>query len=142
VPWSDVDVLLLGRGGSRSITITNDKERLSEAEIERMIAEGEKFAAEDTLHRKRIETLNTLSSFVYGLNGQLKDRDGLGGKIGDEDKKVVWGVVEDGKAWIEERGAGASVEELEDKLAGELKLTVWLFFRWADVLGNRYSSCC
>jgi heat shock protein 5 len=36
-----------GTGKSESITITNDKGRLSEEEIERMVQDAEKFAEED-----------------------------------------------------------------------------------------------
>ena len=54
-------------GKSESITITNEKGRLSKDDIDRMIREAEDFAAEDESARKRIEALNALSSFVYGL---------------------------------------------------------------------------
>ncbi|KAF8070336.1 heat shock protein 70 [Lyophyllum atratum] len=112
-----------GTGKSESITITNDKERLSKEEIQRMVAEGEKFAVDDELHRKRVETLNNLSSFVYGLKGQLADKDGLGGKLNDDDRKVVSDVVKEGTEWIEENGQTAELEDLEDKFT-ELRNTV------------------
>ncbi|KAF6760079.1 heat shock protein [Ephemerocybe angulata] len=55
-----------GTGKSESITIKNEKGRLSQDEINRMVAEGERFAEEDAIHRKRQETLNNLSGLVYG----------------------------------------------------------------------------
>ncbi|KAJ3514817.1 hypothetical protein NLJ89_g2143 [Agrocybe chaxingu] len=106
-----------GTGKSESITITNEKGRLSQEEIERMVAEAEKFAAEDEAQRKRIEALNSLSSFVYGLKTQLGDQEGLGGKISDEDKKTILATVKETGDWIDENGASASVEDLEEKLA-------------------------
>ncbi|KAG5646814.1 78 kDa glucose-regulated protein [Asterophora parasitica] len=112
-----------GTGKSASVTITNDKERLSKDEIARMIAEGEKFAAEDELHRKRVETLNGLSSFVFDLKGQLADKDGLGGKFNVEDRKTVEEAVREGVEWVEENGQGASLEDLEEKFT-ELKSAV------------------
>lgn len=84
-----------------------------------MVAEAEKFAAEDEIQRKRIEALNSLSSFVYGLKTQLGDQEGLGGKISDEDKKTILEAVKDATDWIEENGSSASVEDLEEKLSGE-----------------------
>jgi heat shock protein 5 len=85
-----------------------------------MVKEAEEFATEDELHRKRIEALNGLSSFVYGLKSQLGDQEGLGGKLSDEDKKMILAATKETIAWIDENGQSASVEELEEKLAGML----------------------
>jgi len=106
-----------GTGKSESITIKNEKGRLSQEEIERMVAEAEKFAEEDEAQRKRIEALNSLSSFVYGLKTQLGDQEGLGGKISDEDKRSILATVKETTEWIDENGSSASVEDLEEKLA-------------------------
>ncbi|GLB44653.1 putative heat shock protein 70 family protein [Lyophyllum shimeji] len=106
-----------GTGKSESITIKNEKGRLSQEEIDRMVAEAEKFAEEDEAQRKRIEALNSLSSFVYGLKTQLGDQEGLGGKISDDDKKTILATVKETTDWIDEHGSSASVEDLEEKLA-------------------------
>jgi heat shock protein 5 len=45
-------------GRSESITINNDKSRLSQDEIDRMVAEAEKYAEEDKKNRDRIEAKN------------------------------------------------------------------------------------
>jgi endoplasmic reticulum chaperone BiP len=82
-----------------------------------MVADAEKFAAEDEAQKKRIEALNSLSSFVYGLRTQVTDQEGLGGKISDEDKKTILDAVKETTDWIDENGASASAEDLEEKLA-------------------------
>ncbi len=82
-----------------------------------MVADAEKFAAEDEAQRKRIEALNSLSSYVYGLKSQLGDQEGLGGKLSDDDKKTILSAVKDTTDWIDENGSSASVEDLEEKLA-------------------------
>jgi hypothetical protein len=105
-------------GKSESITITNEKGRLSQEEIDRMVAEAEQFAAEDEVQRKRIEALNSLSSFVYGLRTQVGDEEGLGGKISDEDKKTILSTIKEATEWIDDNSQSASVEDLEEKLAG------------------------
>lgn len=84
-----------------------------------MVAEGEKFAEEDELYRKRIETLNNLSSFVYGLKTQVADKEGLGGKLNTDEKNVIQDTVKESIEWLEENGQNASVEDLEEKLAGK-----------------------
>jgi heat shock protein 5 len=82
-----------------------------------MVREAEQFAAEDEAQRKKIEALNSLSSFVYGLKSQVGDQEGLGGKLSDEDKKTILATVKDATSWVEEYGSSASVEDLEEKLA-------------------------
>ena len=104
-------------GKSESITIRNEKGRLSPEEIERMVKEAEEFAAEDEAQRKRSEALNHRASFVYGLKTQLADQDGLGGKLEDEDKKAILDVVKETTDWIDENGQSATAEELEEKLS-------------------------
>lgn len=44
-----------GTGKSESIEITNDKGRLTPEEIERMVADAEKYADEDAAYREKIE---------------------------------------------------------------------------------------
>jgi heat shock protein 5 len=106
-----------GTGKSESITITNEKGRLSKEDIERMVQEAEDFASEDEEQRKRIEALNALSGFVYGLKGQLADTEGLGGKLEADDKKTILAALKDTTDWIDESGAAANTEELEEKLS-------------------------
>jgi len=106
-----------GTGQSESITITNEKGRLSQEEIDRMVREAEEFAAEDDAQRKRIEALNQLSNSIFGIKSQLADSEGLGGKISDEDKKALLAAVKDANDWIESNGQDATAEDIEEKLA-------------------------
>lgn len=78
-----------GTGKSESITITNDKGRLSQEEIERMVQEAEKYADEDKATKERIESRNGLENYAFNLKNQLADEEGLGGKIDDDDKESV-----------------------------------------------------
>ena len=104
-------------GKSESVTINNEKGRLSKDDIDRMIREAEEFAADDEISRKRIEALNALSSFIYGLKTQLGDQEGLGGKIDDDDRKKLLALVKETVEWTETEGENATAEELEEKLA-------------------------
>ncbi|KAH9176195.1 heat shock protein 70 [Lactarius sanguifluus] len=106
-----------GTGKLESITITNEKGRLSKDDIDRMIREAEDFAAEDEVARKRIEALNALSTFIYGLKTQIGDQEGLGGKIDDDDRKTLLALVKETTEWTETEGQNATAEELEEKLA-------------------------
>ena len=53
-------------GGEESITISPDKGRPSEAEIEAMLKAAEEFAEEDRMLREKIESKNGLESFAFG----------------------------------------------------------------------------
>jgi L1 cell adhesion molecule like protein len=57
-------------GKSEKITITNDKNRLSKEEIERMVAEAEKYKAEDDKQRQRLDAKNQLD-FLENLQKKL-----------------------------------------------------------------------
>lgn len=105
-----------GTGQSESITITNEKGRLSQEEIDRMVREAEEFAAEDDAQRKRIEAVNSFSSYLLTLKSQIADSEGLGGKLSDEDKKAVNAAVKEGNEWIDVNGQEATTEEIEEKL--------------------------
>ena len=78
-----------GTGKSESITITNDKGRLSQEEIDRMVEEAEQYADEDKAIRERIEARNGLENYVYSLKNQVNNKDELGGKIDEEDRETV-----------------------------------------------------
>jgi hypothetical protein len=78
-----------GTGKQESITITNDKGRLTQEEIDRMVAEAEKFAEEDKATRERIEARNGLENYAFSLKNQANDAEGLGGKIDEEEKETV-----------------------------------------------------
>ena len=78
-----------GTGKAETITITNDKGRLSQDEIDRMVAEAEKFADEDKATAERITARNGLENYAFSLKNQVNDEEGLGGKIDEDDKESV-----------------------------------------------------
>ncbi|KAI6902944.1 78 kDa glucose-regulated, partial [Hortaea werneckii] len=104
-----------GTGKSESITITNDKGRLSAEEIERMVAEAEKYAEEDKATRERIEARNGLENYSFSLKNQVNDEDGLGGKIDEDDKEALLEAVKEAQDWLEENAQTADAEEFEEQ---------------------------
>merc|ERR1712198_205077 len=75
-------------GGEESITISPDKGRPSEAEIEAMLKAAEEFAEEDRMMREKVEAKNGLESFAFGLKSQLEDEDKLAEKEDFDEKKA------------------------------------------------------
>ncbi|PSN75605.1 78 kDa glucose-regulated protein-like protein [Corynespora cassiicola Philippines] len=104
-----------GTGKAESITITNDKGRLSAEEIERMVEEAEKYAEEDKATRERIESRNKLENYAYSLKNQVNDDEGLGGKIDEEDKETILEAVKESQDWLEENAATAASEDFDEQ---------------------------
>jgi len=110
-----------GTGKSESITITNDKGRLSQDEIDRMVAEAEQFADEDKATAERITARNGLENYAFNLKNQVNDAEGLGGKIDDDDKEALLEAIKEATEWLEENAAtaeSADFEEQKEKLSG------------------------
>ncbi|RDD44392.1 78 kDa glucose-regulated protein [Trichoplax sp. H2] len=103
-----------GTGKKEKITITNDQNRLSPDEIDRMINDAEKFADDDKVLKEKVEARNELESFAYSLKNQINDKEKLGGKLSDEDKKTIAAAVEDKIQWLESN-PNAETEELKAK---------------------------
>lgn len=106
-----------GTGKTESITITNDKGRLSEEEIERMIKEAEQFADEDKNLKDKIEAKNALENYLYTIKTQVNDEKQLGGKIEAADKTTILDSVSGVQTWLDTNGPTATKEDLEEKLA-------------------------
>ena len=104
-----------GTGKSKSITITNG--RLSRDDIDYMLHEAEEFASEDEAQRKRIESLNSLQNYVWGLKSQVSDAEGPGVRLSDAEKKSILAAIEEAAGWIESSGQTATSEDLDEKLA-------------------------
>ena len=110
-----------GTGKSESITITNDKGRLSEEDIERMIQEAEAFADEDKAVKEKIEARNSLENYAFSLKNQANDEEGLGGKIDEDDKESLLEAVKEAQDWLDENAATAEKEDFDEqreKLSG------------------------
>lgn len=104
-----------GTGKSNSITITNDKNRLSKEEIDKMVEEGEKFAEEDKETRETIESRNALENYAHSLKNQISDENGFGSKISDEDKETLQDAVNEALEWIDDNGEDASKEDFDEQ---------------------------
>jgi L1 cell adhesion molecule like protein len=101
-------------GKSTNIQITNDKGRLSQEEIDRMVEEAEKNAAEDKVQMERVEARNGLEAYLYNTRNSLREekvKDTLGQETVDETEAIV----SEGLAWLEASAEEADVEALKEK---------------------------
>lgn len=101
-----------GTGNKEKITITNDNNRLSPEDIERMINDAEKFAEEDAALKGKVEARNELESYAYSLKNQLSDKEKLGGKLDEDEQSKIEEVINEKIKWLEEN-TDASAEDLK-----------------------------
>merc|ERR1712241_1487393 len=99
-----------GTNKENKITITNDQNRLTPEEIQKMVDDAEKFAEEDALVKKTTEAKNGLESYAYSLKRQVEDKEQLGGKISDEDKEKIVSIVEEKLDWLKDHEESSAEE--------------------------------
>jgi len=87
-------------GIAEKITITNDKDRLTQADIDRMVAEAESFKEEDAKEKARITAKNQLESYAYQMKQTVEDKQ-TGAKISDNDKTIILNKVTEVTTWLD-----------------------------------------
>lgn len=102
-----------GTGKSESITITNDKGRLTPDEIEKMVEDAEKFASEDAALKSKIEARNKLENYAHSLKNQVNGD--LGEKLDEDDKDTLLDAANDTLEWLEDNMDTAIAEEFDEK---------------------------
>lgn len=92
-----------GTGKAEKITITAEKGRLSDEEIQRMVREAEQYADEDKKVKERIDARNGLESYIYNLKNTLEDDEkGLADTISAQDKKELQDMIDETLDWMDE----------------------------------------
>ncbi|XP_054087377.1 heat shock protein 68-like [Zeugodacus cucurbitae] len=102
----------MSTGNAKNITIKNDKGRLSQADIDRMVSEAEKYAEEDEKQRQRIAARNQLESYAFGVK---QAADEAGSKLSQQDKERVLEKCNEAIKWLD-ANTTAEKEEFEYKL--------------------------
>ena len=98
-------------GKTNKITITNDKGRLSQSEIDRMVEEAEKYKHEDEANKNKIEAKNALENYCFSLKNTLSEEQ-FKSKIEDSDKETIEKGIEETLQWLD-RNQAAEKDEFE-----------------------------
>jgi len=104
-----------GTGKAEKIVITNDKGRLSQEEIERMVEEAEEFAEEDRKIKERVDARNSLETYAYNMKNTVSDADKLADKLEKDDKSSIEEAIKEVLEWLDDN-QDAEKEEYEEKL--------------------------
>ncbi len=105
-------------GKSDNITVTNDKGRLNKEDIDKMLADAEKFKEEDEKLRATIESRNGLENYVYQMKSSLTDEK-IVSLLDSEMKDDLLKAVDEKISWLD-NNRNASKEEY-DSIMGEIQ---------------------
>ena len=108
----------LGTGKEQSIRITAPR-KLSKEEIDKMVKEAEKFAAEDTKKKEEVEIINQADTLAYATEKALKD---YGDKISQSERADVEARLNDLRTAMKDKNVDRIKKTMEDLTRASHKL--------------------
>jgi len=108
----------LGTGKEQSIKISAPK-KLSKEEIDKMVRDAEKFAAEDVKKKEEVEIINQADNLVYATEKSLKD---YGDKVSQAERADIEAKANDLKAAIKDKNVDRIKKGMEDLSRASHKL--------------------
>jgi molecular chaperone DnaK len=112
----------LGTGKEQSIRISAPK-KLSKEEIDKMVKDAEKFAADDAKKKEEIENINQADNLIYATEKSLKD---YGDKVSQTERADIEAKANDLKSAIKDKNIDRIKKGMEEltkvshKLAEEI----------------------
>lgn len=100
-------------GKSEKITVTNEKGRLSKEEVDRMVAEAEKYKEDDEKAKAKVEARNNLETYSFQVKQTLEDEK-LKDKFSEEDKSTLSSKADEMISWLDDN-TDASADEINGK---------------------------
>ena len=97
-------------GRNKKIEIKNDKGRLSQAEIQRMVHEADQYREDDERARERVTTRNRLETYVYSCKQAVENYNGSA--LSSSDKSTVLNACAEAQRWLD-RNQTAAREEID-----------------------------
>lgn len=108
----------LGTGKEQSIKITAPK-KLSKEEIDKMIKDAEKYAAEDAKKKEEVELVNQADSLAYSTEKSMKE---FGDKVSQSDRADIESRLNELKQAIKEKNLPSIKRGMEDLTKAAHKL--------------------
>ena len=106
-------------GKAEKITITNDKGRLSKEEIEKLVADAEKFKAADDIIRKKVEAKNGLENYCFQMKNTLNEEK-LKTHFTVMDVETIGNLANEGLQFLESDPEDAeAIEKKQKELEGK-----------------------
>ncbi|XP_030932267.1 heat shock cognate 70 kDa protein-like [Quercus lobata] len=102
-------------GVKRKITITNDKWRLSNEEVERMVQDAKRYKAEDNYHMKKVKAKLDLANYAYDMKNAVNDEN-ICAKLSPAVQKEIKDAVEQVIQWSLDDSKVMYLKPYQDKL--------------------------
>lgn len=99
-------------GKMKNITIRNDKGRLSKTEIDKMLADAEKYRAEDEKLRDRVSAKNQLETYLFSVKQAAEES---GSKLSSNEKEKIIKECNNCLKWLE-KNQDVDKKEFEERL--------------------------
>ncbi|XP_045463275.1 heat shock-related 70 kDa protein 2-like isoform X1 [Harmonia axyridis] len=109
----NVSAIEAATGRKNTITIKNDKGRLTTGQIEGMVKEAEKYRAQDEKLRAQVAAKNELETYVYQIKNMLSEP-ALEGKIPASDRTTLINTCEAALDWMS-KNPNASEQDINRK---------------------------
>jgi len=97
---------------SQSITITSNKGRLSDDEIQKLVKEAEEWREADEKAKKRVQVKNDLESYAYHLKNTLIT-ESTASLLSEDDKNSLTSKIEETLRWLD-ANEGTETEDFEN----------------------------
>ena len=101
-------------GKAQNITIKNDKDRLTQEQVEEMVREAEKFKEDDERVKQKLESINQFEALLYQTKASLDNKE-LIDKLSDEDKTTMTETVDEAEKWFDLNRDSCTKEEIDSK---------------------------
>uniref|UniRef100_A0A1I7SRH2 Heat shock protein 70 n=2 Tax=Bursaphelenchus xylophilus TaxID=6326 RepID=A0A1I7SRH2_BURXY len=108
----NVSALEKSSGKTNKIQIKNEKGRLSQSEIQRMLDEAKQYEEEDRRQRDRVDARNRLEAYLFQVKQSLDEH---GDRLAPEDKQMAKETCDRILQWVENNQT-AEKEEYEDQM--------------------------
>lgn len=86
-------------GKSEKITVTNDAGRLNQSDIDKMLADAEKFAKQDEAQRQKVTAKNDLEGYAFQVKNSVENE--LKDKISESDRQSVVQKADEIISWLD-----------------------------------------
>merc|ERR1712151_418280 len=99
------------------IVITNDKGRLTQEEIDRMLDEAERFKEEDKIVKERVDAKIAFESYIRSMESAIEGSCGdasLSANMDPAEKKEILDALKDSQSWLD-ANPEADADEIREK---------------------------
>ncbi|MDR3623782.1 MAG: molecular chaperone DnaK [Chlamydiales bacterium] len=118
----------LGTGKEQSIKITAPK-KLSKEEISKLVADADKFSAEDAKRKEEVEAINQADTLIYATEKSLKD---FGDKVSQNERADMESKMNELKSAIKDRNLERIKKNTEELVKVSHKLAEEIYKEAAE----------